>query len=157
MDYSMHHVNNIKCSMCNNQIKDGIVRDGFNYCNTNCYQNKMFFDNLSQPKPQPKPQIQHQTQTQQVAIQKKINTTNPIDSENCRHYGTCATCNNTYKYCQTCVDKGDKWFCGKTCHTIYESSKHAQSNFPAVAFPFASNTFTIFPLSVNSRTGKMVF
>jgi hypothetical protein len=37
------------------------------------------------------------------------------------------------------------------------SQRMAQFPAPPVMFPFMSNMCTVFPLSVNARTGKIVF
>ncbi len=72
-----------------------------------------------------------------------------------RNHGTCANCRNNYNCKFNSVDEGDKWFCGKTCRQIYNSGHNMR--VPATIFPFAATTYTIFPLSVNSQTGKFVF
>ncbi len=141
----MHHVNNtpFKCDMCNSQINNGIVRDSSYYCNTSCYQNKMFFDNLSQPQSKPVvPQPQSKPQPKPT-------------QDNCRHNGTCATCRNKYDYKFGCVDTGDKWFCSQTCSRVSQSGNNMQ--YPAVAFPFASTKYTVFPIHVDARAGKLIF
>jgi len=149
MAFSMHSVNNtLKCAMCDNQMSNGIIRDSFYYCNTNCYTNKMFFDNLSQPQLQSQPQPQMQ-------IQKKTTSTQPSTKSTGRSYGTCATCRNKYDCKHGCVDTGDKWFCSQTCSRISSSGNNMQ--YPAVAFPFAPNTLTIFPIHVDARGGKLIF
>ena len=157
----MHHVNNTpKCSMCDNNIISGIVRDSFYYCNDTCYQNKMFFSTPPRPQPQPQNQTQNQQRPkpQATSLIRSTSVVPRVDEDNCRHHGTCATCRNTYKYSNTCVDKGDTWFCGKTCYTVYESCQRAaQFPAPVVGFPFASNMQTMFPISVSAKTGKMVF
>ncbi len=152
----VHPVNNtkiVKCNMCSNNICDGIMRDSFFFCNTTCYQNKMFFDNMSQPQPQPQPKIQQTIQNTQIT-QYNQNTQNTQNTQNnTRHYGTCATCRNKYDYKVGCVDMGDKWFCSNTCSRMNVSGGNVQ----AVAFPFVSNMYTVFPLRVDARAGKLFF
>jgi hypothetical protein len=136
--------------MCDFNSGNGIVRDCYYYCNDTCYQNKMFFSNLSQPQTQVRPKPQETlSKSTKLAVP-------PVDKIDCRRDGTCATCKNTYKYCGTAVEKEGMWFCGNTCSTVYQSSQRV-SQFPAFGFPFASNMQTFFPISVNARTGKMVF
>ncbi len=158
MASSVHHVNNIniKCSMCDNKMTNGIMRDGYYYCNTNCYQNKMFFDTLSQPQAQPV-QIQQKSVPRQPQALKTSPAPNTAQKskEDCRYYGTCDTCRNKYDCKFGCVDMGDKWFCSQTCSRVYSSGNNMQ--FPAVAFPFAPNTYTVFPLHVDARAGKLIF
>ncbi len=78
-----------------------------------------------------------------------------VSDKKSKMYGTCATCKNTWKKCCIgSIDEGDKWFCGKTCHNMSTSRNMC---IPANMFPFATTTYTVFPLSVNSRNGKMVF
>jgi hypothetical protein len=75
-----------------------------------------------------------------------------------RSYGTCASCTNTYGSCATAIEQDGKWFCGKTCCSMYASSQRmAQFPPPAVMFPFASTTYTMFPISVNPSSGKIYF
>jgi hypothetical protein len=50
---------------------------------------------------------------------------------------------------------GDKWFCSQTCSRMYSSGSNMQ--YPAVAFPFAPNVQTVFPLHVDARGGKLIF
>ncbi len=148
----MHHVNNTpKCTMCDFNSVNGIVRDCYYYCNDTCYQNKMFFETPSQP--QVKPPVR--TQSHETSTKHK---TPIIDKSYCRRDGTCVTCKNTYTCCGTSVEKEGMWFCGNTCSVVYQSSQRiGQFPVPSFGFPFASNMQTFFPISVNARTGKMVF
>ena len=171
MAYSAHPVNNIKCAMCDSLINNGIVRDNSYYCNTTCYQNNMFFTTLSQPTPHhhkvhfgevsyaPTTSPTHATPTMSRTTPSAHATlTARVDESYCRRDGTCTTCKNTYKVCGTAVEIGDNWFCGKTCSSMHNSSlRMAQFPAPAVMFPFASNMYTMLPLCVNARSGKLYF
>ncbi len=159
----IHHVNNtqiFKCSMCDNNMSNGIMRDGLYYCDTNCYQNKMFFDDLSHPN--------NTFQTQQYISRPQTNTPTQIRPQsrtqprtqtqpqnNDRHYGTCANCQNHYDYKVNCVDTGDNWFCSRSCSTIFVSGRNVA--YPTSMFPFASNMRTVFPLAINASAGKLYF
>ncbi len=161
MSSQQNNVNNtLNCAMCDNMMIDGIIRDNSYYCNTTCYQNKMFFDNLSQVPQVPQvPQMfknsslfQKTHPVSQTSVNQKTVTT---QSNNQRSYGTCNTCQNKYNFKYGSIDMGDKWYCGKTCSKIHVSGQNM--HYPAVVFPFASNTQTVFPLHVDSRAGKIFF
>jgi hypothetical protein len=165
MAYQVHHVNNnFKCFSCGYSVINGIVHDNVYYCDATCYQNKMLFSTLPQPKPKvrfggvshasaPTYPSSHGTSTASRSYTKSID-----DEPYCPSYGTCASCGNTYKSCGTAVSQDGKWFCGKTCSSMFSSSQRmAQFPAPPVMFPFASNTCTMFPISVNPRSGKIVF
>ena len=179
MDMAMHQQNNINfnvCDMCNTKISFGIVRDNQCYCNNNCYTSAMFFNTMAQPS--------HPTSDVQSTYVQPSRPTSAVQSTYVQHrkpyrdvpdedersqrveksstktysrmYGKCATCRNTYNCKNGSIDMGDKWFCGKTCSQIYNSGNNV--SYPATAFPCVSTTtYTMFPLSVNARTGKIVF
>ncbi len=151
MDMTMHHQNNINvCAMCNTQLKDCIVRDNKCYCNTGCYSNYMFFNTMAQPEPAQIIRKPYRDVPEHSNIKKSEESV-----KNSRMYGKCATCRNTYNCKHGSIDMGDKWFCGKTCSQIYNSGNNV--SYPATIFPCIATTYTVYPLSVNSRTGKIVF
>jgi hypothetical protein len=167
MAYMVNPVNNnFKCSTCGININDCIVRNNSYYCDTVCYQNKMHF---STPTPTPTPTSTPTTHSHPkvhfggvsyasapIITSTTVPSTTAVPS--CPVGGTCASCGNTYKACCTALTQDGKWFCRKTCSSIYASSQRmAQFPAPAVLFPFASNMCTVFPLSVNPQSGKMFF
>ncbi len=174
MAYNMHHVNNIplKCVSCDSSISNGIIRNGRYYCNDNCYQKKMFFDTMSiAPPTTPTTHTTQLTvfrQTPQHPVSPPAPFPVPVPqrstsssganqpTEKRRYGGTCAHCNRTYECKAYSVDTGDKWYCDMTCRIQSDTAKRMQQ-MPTVPFPFASNMCTVFPLSVNPRTGKIVF
>ena len=163
MDMMMHQQNNINvCGMCNTKISFGIVRDNQCYCNNNCYTSAMFFNTMAQPsRPtsavQPVQYVQPRKPYRDVPDEEERSHSDKKKSTqtHSRMYGKCATCQNTYNCKNGSIDMGDKWFCSKTCSQMYNSGNNV--SYPATAFPFVSTTYTMFPLSVNARTGKIVF
>jgi hypothetical protein len=154
----VHHVNNnFKCASCGYSVINGIVCDNAFYCNNACYQENLLFGNL--PQPPPKVHFGGVSYASAPTYSSSRSTTKSIDAEPyCPSYGTCNSCQNTYNSCSSAVEQDGKWFCGKTCRSMFSSSQRmAQFPAPAVLFPFASNMHTQFPLSVNPRTGKIVF
>lgn len=148
--------NTFNCCMCGKYFNNGFIHSGLSFCTNDCFQNKRLIDALSSPRkvhfggitPTPTSSSMH-------ASSKPTASTKP----SCPSYGTCSSCTNTYGSCSTAVQQNGKWFCGKTCCAMYASSQR-MAQFPApVAFPYASNMATVFPLNVTNKGGvvKLTF
>jgi hypothetical protein len=173
MASSMHPVNNVlKCSKCYDEFTNGSICNNSYYC-TICYEYKLYLEERAQAQAQAQAQVQvqgldHVPEREKARLQhfgKKSyahSSSTPAAStvlqSNCSKGGTCANCNNTYKCSNNAVEHEDKWFCRIQCKNMHVSNtRAAQFHSQGTMFPFMSNMYTVFPLSVNSKTGKMTF
>ncbi len=165
------HQDNITnvCATCNVKLGDCIVRGGKFYCDESCFTYYPESMVLSAPstfpvRPSVRPSASYASSAPSgppaIPVRPSVRpsvppSVPPSASSASRTGGCCANCRNSYKFKINCIDAGSNWFCGKTCQTIYRSGSNV--SYPATIFPFASNTFTVFPLRVNPCTGAMTF